>query len=102
MAKKVTASQPVKTITQTTNTFRNLEKILTKPDNNSVQSKPKQVLRVKPGVKKEEEKVEVPKILNVRRSLDVEKSDESSLYVSALESLPEENIKRLSRTSKVG
>lgn len=58
--------------------------------------------RAKAPAKKEEEKPEVPsKIANVRRSLDLEKSDDSSLYVSALETLPEENAKRLSRTGKV-
>ncbi|XP_014237797.1 G2/mitotic-specific cyclin-B3 [Trichogramma pretiosum] len=104
VAKKVT-SQPVKPLTQTTANTRTLDKIVTSKQENIPQSKPKQsVTRAKPQLKKEEEKTEIPapviKALNaVRRSIEVEKSDESSLYVSALESLPEES-KRLSRTSK--
>lgn len=50
-------------------------------------------------VKKEDEKTEIPvKKVNTRRSLELEKSNDSSLYVSALESLPEENVKRSSRS----
>lgn len=103
MAKKVTLSQPVKPTTQTAASAKTAEKIvICKQDNNVPQSKPKQtVTRAKPQSKKEEDKTEIPtnKIVNnVRRSLEVEKSDESSLYISALESLPEES-KRLSRAS---
>ncbi|XP_001606424.1 G2/mitotic-specific cyclin-B3 [Nasonia vitripennis] len=101
-AKKVTVSQPVKSVTQTTSTLRTLEKILNIPaENNVIHRHPKQVIRAKAPVKKEEERPEIPsKIANVRRSLDLEKSNDSSLYVSALETLPEENVKRLSRTGK--
>jgi hypothetical protein len=77
-----------------------LDKILGKHD--ALNTKSKQVARVKPPVKKGDEKTEVSaKVTNTRWSVDLEKSDESSLYVSALEILPEENIKRLSRTQKV-
>lgn len=101
VAKKVTIGQPVKTVAHTTSTLKAIDKILQKQES-LVQNKLKQTTRVKPSVKKEEEKPEIPvKITNVRRSLDLEKSDESSLYVSALDTLPEENAKRLSRTNKV-
>lgn len=103
--KKVAVHQQhVKTVTQTTSIVRTLDKILPKADNHvhikQKQSQQQHVARIKPTVKKEEEKVEVQNkaVVNARRSIDVEKSDESSLYVSALESLPEENAKRLSRT----
>ena len=71
----------------------------------AVTTKPKPILRAKlPAGKKIEEKAELPsKVYITRRSTDVEKSeqksDESSLYISALEEVPEENAKRSSRSS---
>lgn len=122
--KGVSIGQSVKqTVAQTASTIRTLDKILTKPDNNNgvhpaatgnnktAAAAGKQVSS-RGGVKttaaatvtrKDEEKTEIAvpasKVGNNRRSLDSEKSDESSLYVSALDTLPEENAKRLSRTS---
>lgn len=56
--------------------------------------------RVKP-VRKNDEKIDIPiKIVNVRRSLDLEKSEDNSLYVSALEDVGDESIKR-SRLSNI-
>ncbi|KOC60224.1 G2/mitotic-specific cyclin-B3 [Habropoda laboriosa] len=63
-------------------------------------SKLKPVPRVKP-VKKDEEKTEVAsEIVNVRRSLDLEKSEDSSLYVSALEDIGDDSLKK-SRKSNI-
>ncbi|KAF3426722.1 hypothetical protein E2986_06422 [Frieseomelitta varia] len=92
--KKAAVTQ-VKPFTQTSS-VRTLEKVVTKPE--VVPQKPKPVPRVKP-MKKDEEKIEVPiKIVKVRRSLDLEKSEDSSLYVSALEDVGDD-IDRKSRKS---
>ncbi|XP_012286391.1 G2/mitotic-specific cyclin-B3 [Orussus abietinus] len=81
-----------------TSSLRTLEKILGKPDN-VVPAKPKPVPKVKP-VKKDDEKAEVPsKIVNVRRSLDLEKSEDGSLYVSALEEISTDSGKKTTRTN---
>ncbi|XP_014204001.1 G2/mitotic-specific cyclin-B3 [Copidosoma floridanum] len=100
VAKKVTIGTSVKTIPQPVGTSKTVDsKVVPKPD--SAQNKSKQVSRIKQITKKEEKTVEVPlKTVNLRRSFDAEKSDESSLYVSALETLPEEGNRRLSRTLK--
>ncbi|KAJ8684243.1 hypothetical protein QAD02_020035 [Eretmocerus hayati] len=116
ITKKVTVNQTVKsaaqttsqtttqtasqTASQTTITLKPLDKNVQKSDV-AANSKSKPVTRVKASTKKDDEKTDIPsKVSNVRRSLDVEKSDDSSLYVSALETLPEENVKRLSRAGK--
>lgn len=100
MTKKVTIGSSVKTIIQqpaSTKTVKNVDVKIT--SNNNLKSR--QTSRVKPIVKKDEEKTEVPsKIVNLRRSVDLEKSDDNSLYVSALETLPEEGNRRLSRSQK--
>ncbi|KZC13034.1 G2/mitotic-specific cyclin-B3 [Dufourea novaeangliae] len=94
--KKPTVTQ-IKPYTQTSS-VRTLEKAVTKAE--IVPPKPKPVPRVKP-VKKDDEKVEVPsKIVNLRRSLDLEKSEDSSLYVSALEDIGDDS-ERKSRRSNV-
>ncbi|CAK9799368.1 G2/mitotic-specific cyclin-B3 [Anthophora quadrimaculata] len=94
--KKATTTQ-VKHFTQTSS-VRTLEKAVTKPE--VILSKLKPVPRVKP-VKKDEEKTEVPsKIVNVRHSLDLEKSEDSSLYVSALEDIGDDSLKK-SRKSNI-
>ncbi|CAK9814661.1 G2/mitotic-specific cyclin-B3 [Anthophora plagiata] len=96
VTKKVTTTQ-VKHFTQTSS-VRTHEKAVTKPE--VILSKLKPVPRVKP-VKKDEEKTEVPsKIVNVRRSLDLEKSEDSSLYVSALEDIGDDSLKK-SRKSNI-
>lgn len=81
-----------------TSSVRTLEKIVTKPE--VVPQKPKPVPRVK-SIKKDDEKTELPsKILNVRRSLDLEKSEDSSLYVSALEEVGDDSTRK-SRKSNI-
>ncbi|XP_058795596.1 G2/mitotic-specific cyclin-B3 [Phymastichus coffea] len=99
--------QHIKTVGQTTNIVKPLDKILPKQDNHihgkQKQSQQQHIARIKPSTKKEEDiKIEAQNkaVINLRRSVETEKSDESSLYVSALESLSEENAKRLSRTNK--
>ncbi|XP_076649011.1 cyclin B3 [Halictus rubicundus] len=90
------------TVTQTkpyiqTSSIRTLEKTVAKPE--VVPPKPKIMPRVK-SVKKDIEKAEIPsKIINVRRSLDLEKSEDSSLYVSALEDVGEDNEKKSRRSN---
>ena len=94
--KKAAVTQ-VKPFTQTSS-VRTLEKVVTKPE--VVPQKPKPVPRVKP-IKTDEEKIEIPiKIVKVRRSLDLEKSEDSSLYVSALEDVGDD-IERKSRKSNI-
>ncbi|XP_078046290.1 cyclin B3 [Augochlora pura] len=93
IVKKVVVTQ-TKPSTQTSSvrTIENTAAILDKPE--EVPPKPKLVPRVK-SVKKVIEKIEIPStIVNVRRSLDLEKSDESSLYVSALEDIGEDTEKK--------
>ncbi|KAK2580934.1 hypothetical protein KPH14_006001 [Odynerus spinipes] len=83
--------------TQTTSN-RVAEKVVPKAD--VVVPKPKAVPRVK-ALKDEEEKSKVSsKIEAVRRSLDLEKSDDSSLYVSALEDISDTSIKKSERDDK--
>ncbi|XP_076762999.1 cyclin B3 [Xylocopa sonorina] len=93
---KKTTTTEIKPFTQTSS-IRTLEKAVTKPE--VVPQKPKPVPRVKP-VKKDDEKAEIPsKIVNVRRSLDLEKSDDSSLYVSALEDVGDDCLKKSRRSN---
>ena len=97
LTKRVTSAQPAKPTVQ----LKVSNKVPTKTETVS-SNKPRSTLKAKTVTKKEDEKAEIPsKINNVRRSVDLEKSDESSLYVSALEEVPEENVKRVSRSSKV-
>lgn len=94
--KRPTVTQ-VKPVTQTSS-VRTLDKAASKPE--IAPPKPKPVPRVKP-VRKNDEKIDIPiKIVNVRRSLDLEKSEDNSLYVSALEDVGDESIKR-SRLSNI-
>ncbi|XP_076242603.1 cyclin B3 [Calliopsis andreniformis] len=94
--KRQTVTQ-VKSLTQTSS-VRTLEKVVSKPE--VAPPKPKPVPRVK-AVKKNDEKTEIPnKIVNARRSLDLEKSEDSSLYVSALEDVGDESVKK-SRLSNI-
>ncbi|KAL2715404.1 G2/mitotic-specific cyclin-B3 [Vespula squamosa] len=70
------------------------EKIVPKPD--IVVPKPKPVQRVK-AIKHEEEKLKANKTETVKSSLDSEKSEDSSLYWTALEDLSDNNIKKTER-----
>lgn len=70
--------------------------------------KPKPATRVKPIIKKDEEKkndenkTDIPQqIVNIRSSLDLEKSGENSLYVSALEDVTESVKNGLKFVNKV-
>ena len=93
--RKATVTQ-VKPITQTSS-VRTLDTAATKPE--VAHARPKPLPRVKP-VKKDEDKSEIPsKIVNVRRSLDLEKSEDSSLYVSALEDVGDDSAKRSRRSN---
>lgn len=95
VVKKATATQ-AKSFTQTSS-IRTLEKFTTKPE--IIPPKPKPVLHPKP-VKKDEEKTEVAStIVNVRHSLDLEKSEDSSLYVSALEDVGDDTSKKSRRSN---
>lgn len=97
---------PTKTkpLTQT-NSNRVVEQVLPKsdvdvPKPNIIVQKTKAVPRIK-ALKDEEEKLKVSnKTESVRRSLDSEKSDDSSLYVSALEDISDSNIKKFERDDK--
>ncbi|XP_012262868.1 G2/mitotic-specific cyclin-B3 [Athalia rosae] len=95
-AKKVTKKVAIQN-KPATNTLQSIGKIPIKPDN-VVPVKAKPPSRV-PAKKKEDDKVEIPaKIANVRRSLDLEKSEDSSLYVSALEDA-DESLKKSTRSN---
>ncbi|XP_046736764.1 G2/mitotic-specific cyclin-B3 [Diprion similis] len=94
--KKITKKASTQNKPSTTS-LQPLGKILAKPDN-VVPIKPKPPARV-PAKKKEDDKVEIPaKIANARRSLDLEKSEDSSLYVSALEDA-DESLKKSTRSN---
>lgn len=61
-----------------------------------VKSKP--LPRVKPIIKKDD-KTEIPnKVVNIRHSTDLEKSEDNSLYVSALEDVTD-SLKKIRRNS---
>lgn len=96
--KKLTKKSGAAPTKGSNNSLQSLQvKILAKPEN-VVPVKPKPPARV-PAKKKEDEKIEVPaKIANARRSLDLEKSEDSSLYVSALEDA-DESLKKSTRSS---
>lgn len=90
VVKKVAAAvvTQTKTFTQTSS-IRTLEKAVAKPE--VVPLKPKIAPRIK-TVKKDVEKVEIPtKIITIRNSVD---SEDSSLYVSALEDVGEDSEKK--------
>ncbi|XP_076630095.1 cyclin B3 [Colletes latitarsis] len=75
-----------------TSSVRTLDKAPSKLE--VIPTKPKPTLRAKP-IKKDDEKIEMPsKIVCIRRSLDLEKSEDSSLYVSALEDVEDDNVKK--------
>ncbi|XP_053998117.1 G2/mitotic-specific cyclin-B3 [Hylaeus anthracinus] len=93
--KRTTVTQ-IKPLVQTSS-VRTLDKHVPKPE--VIPSKPKPVPRVKP-VKKDEEKTEVSsKIVCPKRSLDLEKSDDSSLYVSALDDVGDDTEKKSRRSN---
>ncbi|XP_024946656.1 G2/mitotic-specific cyclin-B3 [Cephus cinctus] len=95
--KKASQITHVKPVPQT-NTVRTLDKIVIKPEA-VLPGKLRLAPRAKP-VKKDEEKPEISsKIVNLRRSLDLEKSEDSSLYVSALEEVPEDSAKKSTKLS---
>lgn len=92
--KKVVGTQ-VKPATQTS-TAKVVEKVATKLDIQPPKPKPTSRVTL---LKKDEEKSEIAsKIVNVRRSLDLEKSEDNSLYVSALEDV-NESVKKSHRES---
>lgn len=70
------------------------EKIVPKPD--VVVPKLKPIQRVK-AIKQEEEKLKTNNTETIRRSLDSEKSGDSSFYVSALEDVSDSSIKKSER-----
>ncbi|XP_043284432.1 G2/mitotic-specific cyclin-B3 [Venturia canescens] len=77
---------------------KGLEKINVRPDH--VAPKTKITTRAK-SILKDEEKVDLPSkttLINTRRSQDLEKSEDSSLYVSALEEVPEDSAKKATKT----
>ncbi|XP_051155373.1 G2/mitotic-specific cyclin-B3 [Leptopilina boulardi] len=78
--------------------LRSLDKILVKNDNKLL-AKTKLPARSTKFVKKDEEKLEIPEVAALRRSVDLEKSEDNSLYVSALEEVAEENLKMVTRSS---
>lgn len=75
-----------------------MDKLIVKTDN-AVHAKSKLPPRSVKPVKKEEEKLEIPKVAALRRSVDLEKSEDNSLYVSALEEVSEESSKMVTRSS---
>ncbi|XP_029035402.1 G2/mitotic-specific cyclin-B3 [Osmia bicornis bicornis] len=94
--KKATSTQ-VKPFTQTSS-VRTLEKVVTKPE--IIPPKPKPVPPRVKSVKKDDKKTEVAStIINVRHSLDLEKSEDSSLYVSALEDVGDDTSKKSRRSN---
>lgn len=94
VVKKVQATQ----VKPPAHSLRTQDKVIAKPDNVTA-TKTKPVARAK-SIKKNDEKVELPsKIVNIRRSLDLEKSEDSSLYVSALEEVPDDSAKKTVKNS---
>ena len=94
---KKTETTQIKPVTQT-HSLRTLGKGLVKPDNVAAvaATKTKPLSRVK-TVKKNDEKIVtdvLSKIVNVRHSLDLEKSEDNSLYVSALEDVSVDSAKK--------
>lgn len=97
VVKKVAAAVTQTKVYTQTSSIRTLEKTVAKAE--IVPLKPKIVPRVK-SVKKDIEIVEIPsKIITVRRSLDLEKSEDGSLYVSALEDVGEDSEKKLCKSN---
>lgn len=101
-AKKAAATQAAKPFSQVT-ALKPLDKVVNKQEHavaaKATATKPL-TTRAKSAKKEEEKKVEVPsKIVNLRRSVDLEKSEDNSLYVSALEDISEETTSRRSTSS---
>lgn len=99
VSKKGVSSSQIKPPVISTHTLRNTGKIILRSDNVIPSHKSKvnsKVTQVKLPIKKAEEKTEIvqKKVLNLRRSIDIEKSDDSSLYVSALEDVSESSTKK--------
>lgn len=88
--------QQIKPLVQN-NQLKGLEKINVRTDN--VAAKTKITTRTK-SIVKDEEKIELPSktSLSTRRSLDLEKSEDSSLYVSALEEVLDDSAKKPTKT----
>lgn len=63
-----------------------------------IPAKAKPVPRTKPIIKKDDKTEIANKIVNNRRSVDLEKSEDNSLYVSALEDVTD-SMKRTRRSS---
>lgn len=65
-------------------------------------TKLKPPLRVTKSIVKKDEKVEIPnKVVNIRHSEDLEKSEDNSLYVSALEDITNDSTRRTHRSSNI-
>lgn len=91
--KRAVKKSQVKPITSVY-TLRNNEKATVKP-NNVTSSKLKPAGKVTKITKKIEEKKNVSQKSSNQKPSDVEKSDESSLYVSALEDLSHDSAKKI-------
>lgn len=94
---KLTVTSKIHVSSQTIG-LRSLDKVLVKNDNAAL-AKTKLQPRATKFVKKDEEKLEIPKVAALRRSVDLEKSEDNSLYVSALEEVSEESSKMVTRSS---
>ncbi|KAK0161597.1 hypothetical protein PV327_010052 [Microctonus hyperodae] len=99
VSKKGGLSSQIKQPVISTHTLRNTGKIILRSDSVIPPQKSKvnsKVTQIKLPIKKPEEKTDVvqKKVLNLRRSIDIEKSDDSSLYVSALEDVSESSTKK--------
>ncbi|XP_011647865.1 G2/mitotic-specific cyclin-B3 [Pogonomyrmex barbatus] len=97
-------NQPTKKVTQTKSVVES-NTVLEKPTDNTVSkiapAKLKPVPRVKSILKKEDNKTEIAnKIVHNKRSIDLEKSEDNSLYVSALEDVSD-SMKRTRRSNKI-
>ncbi|XP_063993788.1 G2/mitotic-specific cyclin-B3 [Diachasmimorpha longicaudata] len=99
VVKKSQILQPVKSSAAPAHNLRNTERVVVKTDN-VIPAKPKVVTRAKVA-KKTEEHVDVTSKVQVRKSLDLEKSEESSLYVSALEEVAEDISKKCDKNAKL-
>ncbi|XP_011299191.1 G2/mitotic-specific cyclin-B3 [Fopius arisanus] len=100
IVKKSQIVQPVKSTVAPAHNLRNAEKVVIKTDN-VIPAKPKVATRAKVAKRTEDHVDVTSKVPNVRRSLDLEKSDQSSLYVSALEDVPEEVSKKNEKNLKL-
>nr|ATL75339.1 cyclin B3-like protein [Diachasma muliebre] len=100
VVKKSQVLQPVKSSAAPAHNLRNTERLVVKTDN-VIPAKPKVATRAKVAKRAEDHVDVTSKVTNVRRSLDMEKSEESSLYVSALEDVSEEVSKKNDKNAKL-